>query len=503
MNYSNASLALTLLGILLLGGCRDNFPPGPDPKPDPIVKALPGTAWRLVSYEKGNGEVVVVDHPAESQITLRFTDSSISGEGPCNVYGGSCRLNANGAGTLQINSIFSTNLACNRITLENLYFTTLDNASQYSIDANALHILVDQRSKMGGGEAVVILNFAPITTPAPVNGGIQFRKVGAASDVFSLHRILPDGTGESVITDWMNFMYSAPQKGVSVFVARDVTSSGPFVPMGWQQGSGPWKLGTHPAIDPTSIALAPDGKTVAVIGYDKAAMGSQYHVYIYDLNGMAIDTCLNAEPFTTPAFSRDSRQIAYYGPQGRIRIATIGTNLAERDIADNSMPQSYPCSGRLEWTPDNSGVVYVGTHTNTLDYDHTDIWIANVNGGPAVNLTKDMNFDCWPIVHPDGKQIAYVHRTDAGTYSIYHFKLDGFTPTTQPQSYGPSRMPTVVLHDLFPQWSPDGRQLLYTAFTSVSPGGQAGFSGTLERIETSNHIPHRVADGAERGFWEM
>lgn len=502
-----------LLSVFLFGGCKDLFPPDPDKDPDPITKTLPGTGWRLISYTKSSGEVVAVSDATNSTppVTLFFEDAACKGSAPCNGYGGECKFDPRGAGTIDINGIFSTKIACDRLDLENLYLGALGSAEKYTIDSDGLHILVKNTPNGTVAGMVAVLNFAPYEKdpkPEPATGGIQYRKVTVASDVFELHQINADGTGESTITTWQNFLSDAPRNGITAFLGQRPGTTG-FSVMTWNRNSAAPAPQTVVAGGDinfilNTVALSPDGKQIAVVGYDNKAVppGKSFNVYVYRLDGTAIDTLLDAEALAAPVFSPDGSQIAWYGSNNTVRVGTIGSNAPDMEIATNAISFTLPCPGRLEWVANSRGVVYVGAHSSIAKSDETDLWMVPLPAGAPVNMTNDPNIDCWPTSSPDGHQIAFVRQTDGGTYSIYRIQLAANGMPGTPEPFGPNRLVNMVLHDLFPQWSPDGKQLLYTSFTSVNPSGAPGMSGTLERMSVEDHIPVQLATSAERGFWE-
>jgi Tol biopolymer transport system component/DNA-binding winged helix-turn-helix (wHTH) protein len=84
-----------------------------------------------------------------------------------------------------------------------------------------------------------------------------------------------------------------------------------------------------------------------------------------------------------------------------------------------------------------------------------DIWVMNADGGNQQQLTADAGVNAHPAVSPDGRRIVFASNR-AGTFNIWRMDGDGGNPVRLTAGGG----------EKFPQWSPDGRWVVYN---SVSP----------------------------------
>jgi Tol biopolymer transport system component/tRNA A-37 threonylcarbamoyl transferase component Bud32 len=89
-----------------------------------------------------------------------------------------------------------------------------------------------------------------------------------------------------------------------------------------------------------------------------------------------------------------------------------------------------------------------------------DIWIKQLDRGPAVNLTLDGQGNYYPAWTPDGRSVTFRSST-ASTNSLLTKRADG------------SANAAVQFHAKWdvaePRWSPDGKWLLFTAIRPASP----------------------------------
>jgi Tol biopolymer transport system component len=96
-----------------------------------------------------------------------------------------------------------------------------------------------------------------------------------------------------------------------------------------------------------------------------------------------------------------------------------------------------------------------------------DLWVVNVDGSGAVNLTPDL--DVAPIRFaptgswsPDGSSIAFTADTEAGMYVV---ATDGRSP---PRAIGDAS-----LARMYPKWAPDGSLIAFAGMELNAPGDLA------------------------------
>jgi len=157
---------------------------------------------------------------------------------------------------------------------------------------------------------------------------------------------------------------------------------------------------------------------------------------------------------TSPSWSPDGRRIAYvqqeaHGKPGHIYIVDIAGGAPVRLTL---MDRSY---GGPRWSPD-------GTRLSVTDWDvgNGDIFILNADGSGMTNVTRNSAFDGDPSWSPDGTRLAFVSDRAAppGSYQadVFIVDIDGSNVRRLTTRGGAG-----------PVWSPDGRQIMFSAGDAI------------------------------------
>jgi hypothetical protein len=144
------------------------------------------------------------------------------------------------------------------------------------------------------------------------------------------------------------------------------------------------------------------------------------------------------------------------------------------------------------WSPDGSRLTFV----SDLD-GNPDIWVVDLDGSNAVNLTQEEAKDHSPAWSPDGDWIAFASLRDSRYWELYVMRPDG--SDVQRLTWWEDAS------DLSPSWSPDGTRL---AFASKRDGNWEIYTmdrdgGNLARL-TNNPAddtnPAWAPDGSRIAF---
>jgi putative lipoprotein len=121
---------ITLVLTVLLAACAMQEPGSPPAKDETLLD----TAWQLTSL---NGDALIEG----SDITLRFGEDTIEGNGGCNTYGGSYTVSED---SLSLSDLYWTEMACMEpegvMDQEQAYFAALNAAVSYQVDNDRLEI---------------------------------------------------------------------------------------------------------------------------------------------------------------------------------------------------------------------------------------------------------------------------------------------------------------------------------------------------------------------------
>jgi dipeptidyl aminopeptidase/acylaminoacyl peptidase len=176
------------------------------------------------------------------------------------------------------------------------------------------------------------------------------------------------------------------------------------------------------------------------------------------------------EPRALPQIS-DARTVSYSPATGRVVFSRL---TIERIIRSYPTHPDAPISigdgapvvtgNRLVWghdlSPDGKWIVYDDDFRG-----QSDLYKAPLAGGPAIRLTDTPEGELYPKWSPDGREILFEAPGAGGAtdqYELWTMPADGGTPTqitTSPPEGG---------SHMFPAWLPDGRHLV---FRHVPPGG--------------------------------
>lgn len=102
------------------------------------------------------------------------------------------------------------------------------------------------------------------------------------------------------------------------------------------------------------------------------------------------------------------------------------------------------------WSPDGTRLVLVSDRSG-----FSDLWLVDLDGSNAVNLTLDEAKDHSPAWSPDGQWIAFASLRDALYWELYVMRVDGSDVRRLTWWEDAS--------DLSPSWSPDGSRIAFAS----------------------------------------
>ncbi len=227
-------------------------------------------------------------------------------------------------------------------------------------------------------------------------------------------------------------------------------------------------------------ALSPDGKTLAIAGFDLNATD----IWILDVESgsrtrLTYDDTKNE---VLPRWSPDGREIAY---------AKTGSTVFERIGADDTI-HFVAVDGSGETRPPIDGGYpsfdaewkYIA-FVRTAELTGRDIYWAPLEGdAEAKALLDGPNLEEYPALSPNGRWLAY-STSESGAQQVFLTRFPS----------GQGKWQVSELDGTFPRWSPDGTRLYFA-------GPQASIYEV--RLETEPRVmltpPRRIVDGPKLGI---
>ncbi len=147
---------------------------------------------------------------------------------------------------------------------------------------------------------------------------------------------------------------------------------------------------------------------------------------------------------------------ADWGPAGERILITAGIDGGGRglfivDLRDGATERVVTGSSGdayARWSPVGDAVVYESGRDG-----NPEIYWTGLETGETRRLTDNQSLDEWPSFSPDGGRIAWASGTEEDK-NLWIMQADG----SQKQQVSRNSM----FGDAFPEWSPDGRQILLT-----------------------------------------
>jgi hypothetical protein len=148
--------------------------------------------------------------------------------------------------------------------------------------------------------------------------------------------------------------------------------------------------------------------------------------------------------------ARPLPSIAYQsrGPQdARWHVYVMDSDGSNRTLVSGGQAEFLSAPS---WSPDGTRLAVVSDRDGA-----PDVWVMNVDGSDAINLTQHEAKDHSPAWSPDGEWIAFASVRDSLYWELYVIRADG--TDLQRLTWWEDAS------DLWPTWSPDGTRLAFAS----------------------------------------
>jgi Tol biopolymer transport system component len=245
-------------------------------------------------------------------------------------------------------------------------------------------------------------------------------------------------------------------------------------------GSGLRQVTDDPAKD-FDPSLSPDATRVTYRhqpGDDRTT-----EIFVTDADGSNVLNLSNTDGLADwgPTWSPDGERIAWNSDAVAAAfgfdLSLIAPDGSNHELVEPGVHVEYPA-----WSPDGTKIAFMSQEAGALGKDPDyNIFTMDIDGSNVTRLTTHRGNDGWPTWSPDGSTIAFsstrddCRTTDAegclssGDIGPYHtlWVMD---------ADGSNQRRVTTDHVQFPDWSPDGRYLVYEGrggLSLITPDGVA------------------------------
>ena len=196
-------------------------------------------------------------------------------------------------------------------------------------------------------------------------------------------------------------------------------------------------------------AWSPDGSRIAF--WSNRDGGKE--IYVMDADGSNVKRLTtNLADDVNPSWSPDSRRVLFESERDGNREVYVmdadGGNQI-RLTRDNALDST------ASWSPDESLIAFASNRDTGLPYNpyNMDIYVMNADGSNVKRIVDDPEYDVGPQWSPDGRKILFMTGRN-GNFDVYVMNADGTEQKNLTADYDKS--------DGAPVWSIDGNNIAFS-----------------------------------------
>ncbi len=344
----------------------------------------------------------------------------------------------------------------------------------FSPDGNYLYYTVYQRPPiygalyrvpvLGGGAVKLIDDVDSAITFAPDGKQMAFVRLAPLESESSIITVNADGSQQQKLATRKLPEYFHPTDGLSwspdgMLIACPAGSSGtngPFMNLvGVNAKSGQETLlTTQEWRRAGQIAWRNDGSGLVAVAWKKDSPLASDQLWFFPYpKGEPRKITNDLNVYDGISLSRDSRQLVTVQSTKVANLWRVPEADASRavQIGGQSIDNHAHRLG-LTWSPD--GKLIYGSYAS----GNADLWAMDAEGTNQQQLTTDAKLDLAPAASADGRSLAFVSNRGGG-FSIWRMDADGLNALRLTKGQA----------DHFPNFTPDGKWVFYTASTHEQP----------------------------------
>jgi TolB protein len=223
-------------------------------------------------------------------------------------------------------------------------------------------------------------------------------------------------------------------------------------------GSGVTNLTDSPGVD-MDAKWSPDGTKIAFSSNRAGTNSGDYDIYVMAADGSNLERLTSSPGSQSYAsWSPTGERIAFRDPRGLWIMAADGSH---KTLVYKSVTSAGPLGGEInhvDWSPDGGLIAF---SMDAGEGTGEDIWAIKPDGSRMRQLYASDGHDLEPDFSPDGRRVAFSSFTSCIRQAVQWcftdivvIRRDG----THERNL--TSTPSVIESD--PAWSPDGKQIVYS-----------------------------------------
>lgn len=216
-------------------------------------------------------------------------------------------------------------------------------------------------------------------------------------------------------------------------------------------GTGQRPVTTNVAVSTVEhrwLKWSPDGGSILFTGYSSDSLYESVFVVAVNGSGEAVNISGSSTAAIYPDWSADGTRVIFARPSG---ICTVQLS----DRAEAPLTQSLITWGDQwpRYSPDGSQIVF---DRRVDDLSTTHLALMNADGSGLFDLTSDLQFeDVRPQWSPDGKSLLFIRSNE--------YPFDAFVMVYDLRRRTMIQLTSAFNVDLEPAWSPNGRRIAFSS----------------------------------------